>query len=55
MVSVLEDLSGDPPDYMTARNHDEAPPGVLTPQDFNGWHSGRELQQRLHRLAFPAR
>jgi hypothetical protein len=33
-------LSGDPPAYMLARNSTANP-------DFSGWHSGRELQQRL--------
>jgi hypothetical protein len=39
-VSVLDDLSGDPPTYMLRRNLPSHP-------DFNGWNSGRELQQRL--------
>lgn len=37
---MFEDLSGDPPTYMQRRNMPSYP-------DFNGWFSGRELQQRL--------
>jgi hypothetical protein len=39
-VSVLDDLRGDPPAYMRARNSAAKP-------DFNGWFSGRELQRQL--------
>ena len=39
-VSVLDDLDGDPPPYMVARNSDQIP-------DFNAWHSGRELQRQF--------
>jgi hypothetical protein len=40
MVSIFEDLSGPVPDYMRQRDMPNDP-------DFNGWESGRELQQRL--------
>ena len=33
---MFDDLRGDPPGYMKARNSDLFP-------DWNGWHSGREL------------
>jgi hypothetical protein len=39
-VSVLDDLDGEPPGYMVARNSNQFP-------DFNGWYSGRELQCQL--------
>jgi hypothetical protein len=39
-VSVFDDLSADPPPYMQARNTPAFP-------DFNGWFSGRALQQEL--------
>jgi hypothetical protein len=39
-VSVFEDLGGDPPGYMQARNSAAHP-------DFNGWFSGRDLKHRL--------
>jgi hypothetical protein len=39
-VSVFDDLSGDPPPYMTARNTSAWP-------DFNGWFSGRAIQEAL--------
>jgi len=40
-VSVFDDLSGDPPLYMQRRNTPARP-------DFNGWYSGRALQQALN-------
>ena len=40
MVSILDDLDGNPPAYMQQRNTPSHP-------DFNGWFSGRELQRRL--------
>jgi hypothetical protein len=43
-VSVLSDLEGEPPGYMQRRNSPSNP-------DFNGWFSGRELQQRLEEAA----
>jgi hypothetical protein len=39
-VSIFEDLSGEPPTYMQRRNSEQFP-------DFNGWYSGRKLQQAL--------
>jgi len=39
-VSVFDDLDGEPPGYMQARNSAAHP-------DFNGWYTGRELQRRL--------
>jgi hypothetical protein len=39
-VSIFDDLGGEPPDYMAARNSEQHP-------DFNGWYSGREFQKRL--------
>ena len=39
-VSVFDDLSGDPPPYMAKRN-------TIADPDFNGWFSGRRLQQSL--------
>ncbi|WP_143198495.1 hypothetical protein [Bradyrhizobium sp. AS23.2] len=39
-VSVLDDLSGDPPACMQRRNSPAFP-------DFNGWYSGRRLQEAL--------
>jgi hypothetical protein len=39
-VSVLDDLAGDTPEYVVARNSEQHP-------DFNGWHSGRRLQQQF--------
>jgi hypothetical protein len=43
-VSVLDDLDGDPPAYMTAKNSEQSP-------DFNGWRSGQQLQRQLDLLA----
>jgi hypothetical protein len=40
MVSVFEDLDGDPPEYMRARDS-------LAHPDFNGWRSGQELKRLL--------
>ena len=39
-VSVFDDLSGDPPAYVSRRNSAAFP-------DFNGWYTGRQLQQEL--------